>query len=77
MPHGAAETTLSTTPQPVLGLAATPARGDGVALGEATKPTKAPRLTPSQSADVRSLIDDSGYSRRDAVALVRAGMGRA
>lgn len=33
---------------------------------------KAARLTPAQSAEVRSLIDDSGYTRAEAVAWVRA-----
>ena len=36
-----------------------------------TKPSK-PRLTRAQSASVRSLIDDSGYTRAEADAWVRA-----
>ena len=36
------------------------------------KKTKAPRLTRAQSASVRSLIDDSGYTRAEAEAWVRA-----
>lgn len=35
------------------------------------KPT--PRLTRAQSAEVRSLVEDSGYSLADARAIVRGG----
>ena len=38
----------------------------------APRPTRN-RLTPEQRAEVRSLVEDSGYSRADAVKIVLAG----
>lgn len=34
---------------------------------------RAPRLTPAQARAVRSLVEDSGYSRKDARVLVLEG----
>lgn len=38
-----------------------------------TTVAKTTKLTKEQRAEVKSLIDDSGYSRSDAVKLVLAG----
>lgn len=38
-----------------------------------TSNARSQRLTREQSREVRSLVEDSGYSRADAVAIVRAG----